>query len=162
MHGVGLYLFGPNQFEGLVRSLKTGSNKTRTPLSAREAAGNSTKTEAWPIQVARSLSFLSAPKPGVTTLTNSSDRVPFGPCGTGTKFLSDPKRAERKAPIPGFSPAEGHGLRKAVGGRPIWWSFDGEVAGFLEGPGVTVMLAAIVLVYAVRDKCKEGKALAEK
>jgi len=148
LQGVGLYRLGPNQVEGLVLSLKTGSKRTRRPLSAPAAVGNSTRTEAWPSHVARSLSFFPAPKSGLTTLTNSSDRVPFGPCGTGTKFLSDPKRAEKSAPSPGFSPADGHGLRKAVGGVPMWWSFEGGFVGPREGFAVVVMFAVMILLHS--------------
>ena len=139
LQGVGLYRFGPNHVNGLVRSLKTGSKSTRTPLSAPDFTGNSTNTEAWPIHVARSFCFSSMPKFGLTTLTSSSDRVPLAPCGTGTNFLSEPNRADKRAPIPFFSPADGHGFRKEVGGWPTWWSFACVGFGFREGLCVTLM-----------------------
>src|SRR5690348_14966976 len=85
--GVGVYLFGPNHWNGEVRSLKTGSKSIRMPRARPDGQAVSTRNDAWPIQVALSLLGELIPQSGLRTVTR-----PFLSAGTGMLFLSALRR----------------------------------------------------------------------
>lgn len=130
VHGVGLYLLGPNHCTGEVRSLKTGSSSILIPLDDPDELALSTRKEACPIQVALNLSGCEAPHSGFLTGTRPSRFA-----GTGRLVLSvDLKNfAEITLEIETLEVAESQGFWKEVGGAPTWCDGFSFASGLGEG-----------------------------